>query len=317
MTTPPVPTAKRSPVVCHGHSRPIVEINYSVETPEGYYLASASKDGKPMLRFGATGDWYGTFEGHKGAVWSCVLDNDALKCATGSGDYTARVWDACAGLQLHMFQHDHIVRSVNFSHSGQMLATGGMEKVIRIFDLAKPEAAPSRIPGAPTGLRCLTWLGGDSLLLCSYTDKPGIGVYDTRTLTQVQTLETAAPVSSIELTYDSQHLTVTDGQTIRFMAADGLRLLKELPAKYGCESVSFAPGRRRYVSGGADMWVHVFDYDTGQEIECHKGHHGPIHTLRWSPTYESYASGSEDGTIRIWSPEGAAPPAATPISVSA
>lgn len=61
----------------------------------------------------------------QGAVWSCVLDKGALKCATGSGDFSARVWDACSGTQLHQFTHDHIVRSVNFSHSSSLLATGG------------------------------------------------------------------------------------------------------------------------------------------------------------------------------------------------
>lgn len=294
--------SRRAPVVCHGHSRPIVEVNYSAITADGFFLASASKDGVPMLRHGESGDWYGSFQGHKGAVWSCVLNEPALLCATGSADFSARVWDACSGDELHQFQHPHIVRTCAFSH-GNKLATGCHDKCIRLFDLNAPNAEPQVLPKAEAGLRNMVWLQDDRVLLCALMDKPGLNVYDMRTMQLEQTIVTDAPVTSIDVTFDSNYMTTAESSTVRMFDTSTLKMLKEHKLSHPVEAASFCPEKRCFVAGGEDMWVHLYDFVSGQELEVNKGHHGPVHTLRFSPTCDSYASGSEDGTIRIWYPE--------------
>lgn len=293
-------SAKRVPIVCHGHQRPIVELNFSPVTSEGYFLASASKDGLPMLRFGDTGDWYGTFQGHKGAVWSCTLDDSAMKAATGSADFSARLWDACTGDQLHEFSHKHIVRTLQFGRQNNKLVTGGHEKFIRIFDVQKPSDDAICLPPANDTIRCLSWIQNDNLLLCSFADKEGVSVYDVRSHEVVRRLPTGAGVTSVEVSYCQNFITTADGNSVKVWNASSLELIKEHTLKQKVESASFCPTKRKFAAGGEDMWARMFDFDTGQELECNKGHHGPIHNIRFSPTYESYASGSEDGTIRIW-----------------
>jgi WD40 repeat protein len=83
------PPPKSTPLVAPGHTRPVTHLSFSHIQDDGtFLLVSSCKDGNPMLREW-TGDWIGTFLGHKGAVWSTKLSPDASRAASGSADFTA------------------------------------------------------------------------------------------------------------------------------------------------------------------------------------------------------------------------------------
>ena len=54
------------------------------------------------------------------------------------------------------------------------LLTGGAEKVLRIFDLGRPDAPPAEIEGSPGSIRTAVWLHSDQSLLSSCSDAGGV-----------------------------------------------------------------------------------------------------------------------------------------------
>ncbi|KAI9124147.1 hypothetical protein K1719_005447 [Acacia pycnantha] len=54
-------------------------------------------------------------------ICSCCLDTNALRAATASADFSSKVWDASTGVELHSFEHKHIVRACAFSEVDWML----------------------------------------------------------------------------------------------------------------------------------------------------------------------------------------------------
>jgi len=262
-------------------------------------MVSACKDGKPMLRQGDTGDWVGTFEGHKGAVWGVALNSDASRVATGAADFTAKLWDAATGEVLRGFQHKHIVKAVDFSPDTSLLLTGSNEKVLRVFDLAQADAEPQLFTGHTSGIKKVMFLPGAQQVVSCGDDKT-LRIWDLRTGQATRTVELPAAPMDVEVSADGQTLTVTHGQSVSFRNINSLDEFKCYSAPTQLFSASLHPSQSVFVCGGDDFQMYKYDFETGAEIEATKGHFGPVHIVRFSPDGELYASGSEDGTLRLW-----------------
>lgn len=63
------------------------------------------------------------------------MNNDATLAATGSADFSVKLWDAISGDLIATLEHRHVVKSVAFTPDGSRLITGGHERILRVFDL--------------------------------------------------------------------------------------------------------------------------------------------------------------------------------------
>ena len=197
------------------------------------------------------------------------------------------------------------------AQDSKRLLTGGHEKLLRVFDLMAPDAEPLVLEGSPGPLRNGVWHADDTLLLAACNDLPGVRVWDVRSRGVVRTLDTGGDaVTDVCVCAGGRLLATASGKCVRTWDAATFAPVATFTLDFPVYTAAVAPGKGRFVAAGADMWPRLFDLATGAELECNKGHHGPVHSVRFHPSGEAYASGSEDGTIRIWSSTTAAESAA-------
>lgn len=296
---------RQTPLTCSGHTRPVVFLAFSEYNPNdaaNYYCISACKDGKPMLRQGDTGDWIGTFEGHKGAVWGVDLNRNASKAASGAADFSAKIWNAVSGEEELNLTHKHIVKSVNFSSCSKYLASGSNDKKLRIFDLEHHEEPKVMFEGHTSGIKQILFTPNDRQLISCSDDKT-LRFWDSSSGTEIRKLDLSGPIGGMELSKDGNIITVAHGQSVSFINANSYEKIKEVAIPTTVFSASLIKDNSIFVCGGDDLKLYKYNYETGTEIESFKGHFGPVHCVRFSPDGELYASGSEDGTLRLWQTE--------------
>ena len=213
-----------------------------------------------------------------------------------------------------------------------MIATGGFEKKLRIFDLGHFKSEGSSISSSPISLdgttvgntdapsyeigaglhggtiKSIIW-GPDLNMIISATDDMKVRWWDLRARTPIATQTLDGTIGSCELntfsgfsTYRDSVLTVAAGKSAYFFSGTNPgQLIKQVKTPHEIASVALNAAERKFVVGGSvDTWVRVYSFDEERELDLHKGHHGPIWSTSFSPDGKVYATGSEDGTIKLW-----------------
>jgi len=294
------------PIVCPGHTRAIRDLRYSNPTEDGIFLMSGTHDGTPMIRSAETGDWIGTFEGHKGACWSATLNFDASKALTAAADSSVRYWDALTGDCIHTFQHGHIVvKTCDFNSTGTLAISGCNDKKIRLFNLEDLEAEPQviELPNQPQVVR---FSPDDSQLVIVSQDAPTLWVFDRVTLTKVLELELPGNGRQLRYNWSKTELAVAAGSFAMFLDSTDYSVKRQFEVatdkgyEPGIEGIDQHPDGSIFVTGGNDHFVRMHNGATGEVIETQRAHHGPVHAVAFHPHGTSYATGAGDSAIRIW-----------------
>jgi len=294
------------PIVCPGHSRPIVDLRFCHTKQDNLnLLLSSCHDKNAQLRWADNGAWIGTYKGHNGAVWSAAMDEAGLRTITGSADFSVKLWNTTTGEELASFAHNHVVKAVDWSFDSTKFLSAELEKKAFIFDVETKEKLQTF--HHPCRMSKSVWISENTFVTGGYDGV--LRFWDSR--------EASSPSKEIKLVANgaskkgitdiefvrplSSLVTCINRKVARFELRSEKPIL-EFEAYFDVEAASLSPNGKRIVTGGSDLWLHVYDASSAQasELTIHKGHHGPIFCTRWDTQGENFASGSEDGTIRIW-----------------
>ena len=202
-----------------------------------------------------------------------------------------------------------------------------MEKKLRIFDLAEltngNPGTPATIPAAAgfeigkgvhtSSIKFICWTRDPNIIVTAsdksirWLDLPSRACIKHEMLDrEIKSCEvvSVAPecASPTDIGGGKPVLAVSAGKTVYFWGGDqAMDEMKRIVLPYSIASVGLdVKGRKLVVGEEPGTWAKVIRYDDEVELDTHKGHHGPIWSIAFSPDGKLYATASEDGTIKMW-----------------
>ncbi|MBD1924407.1 AAA-like domain-containing protein [Microcoleus sp. FACHB-831] len=254
-----------------GHTEGVNSVSFS---PDGKTLVSASAD--KIKLWSLDGREVQTFTGHNTEVYSASFSPDGKTLASASRDGTIKLWSLDIRKRQTLTGHGDRVMRVSFSPDGKTIATAS--ETIKLWSLNGRELRTFKNPSA--GVTSVSFSpDGKTLTTASYDfsrDKSGtikLWSFDGRELHTFT--GDADRAYSVSFSPDGKTIAAVVDDNIKLWSLDG----KELQTFTG----------------------HSLD---GKELQTFTGHSSWVRSASFSPDGKTIASGSFDGTIKLWSLDG-------------
>jgi len=254
------------------------------------------------------------------------IDSKSELLVSGSADNTMRLWSVQTGKCLYKWDFPTAVKRVAFNEDDDKIVCVteqrmGHQGAIRIFSVNRDKLTnQSDTPLSmfhPVGSKAMvaTFTDKSNLILTGH-ESGKIALWDAETGDEVLSNDRAHMdvVTDLQLSPDRIYfITSSKDKTARLHETKTLEVLKTYVTETPLNSAAIAP-RRPFVliGGGQDamnvtttslrqgkfetrFWHKVLEEEVGRV----KGHFGPINTIAVHPSGKSYASGGEDGFVRV------------------
>lgn len=309
------------PLALHGHSRALTRIRYN---KEGDLVFSAAKDSCPVVWYSSTGQRIGNYDAGIGVIWDLDVDFSTTNVVAG-GSERLFMWDAESGKVVHRIETQNSTRCCAFSYSGSLIlyttdSTMKLMPKICVADIRDPKQMESP---ANAGYyweetdkpSAVIWGPVDKTFITG-NEKGVIKSWDMRMKGEIvcKSEEHTGPITDLQAYHDStMFISSSKDCTAKLFDIETLERIKTYQSDRPVNSASISPLREHIVLGGGQeaMEVTTTAQQSGkfeaqfyhmiyeEEFARVKGHFGPINTIAFHPDGRGYASGSEDGYVRV------------------